>query len=162
MNLPWISALVISILTVIINYVISWSNRKTTLQAVKLEINSTVLSANRQVWINTLRDLISDYLAKCKIHKIKMDLRHSKKDEEVIDFINSTLEELYKLSGKIVLMLNSDEKESEKLILLLERFNTALFDDTVITQPAEYFQQEILNQTKIILKKEWIRVKKGQ
>lgn len=129
---------------------------------VKLEFNRTILSTNRQVWINTLRDLISDYLAKCEIHKIKTDLVHYKKDEELVDFINSSLEELYKLSGKIVLMLNSDEKASERLIFLLERFNTALFNDEVITQPAEYFHHEIIEQTKIILKQEWIRVKNGE
>ena len=85
-----------------------------------------------------------------------------KKVEERIDFLNNSLEELYKIAGKIRLMLNTNEEESKKLISLLERYNKALFDDTVITQPPEYFHQEILEQTSIILKQEWERVKKGE
>ncbi len=129
---------------------------------VQLDFNKTVLSGNRQAWINTLRDAISDYIAKSNSYRIKLDQVKSIGKEEAQTTDNSDLTEILRLETKIVLMLNSNEEDSQLLIKRLRQYTTALFDDAVITQPSEFYQQEVIDVTKTILKKEWERVKKGE
>lgn len=129
---------------------------------VQLDFNKTVLSGNRQAWINSLRDAISDYIAKSNTFRIKLDQLNSLGKDAGKDTDNSDLTEILRLETKIVLMLNSNEDDSKLLIERLGQYTTALFDDTVIMQPSSFFQQEIIDITKTILKKEWERVKKGE
>lgn len=128
---------------------------------VQLDFNKTVLSGNRQTWINTLRDAISDYIAKSNSYRIKLDQIKSLGKKVAQNTDNNDLTEILRLETKIVLMLNSSEDDSKALIKSLGQYTTALFDDTTITQKPEFYQQEIIDVTKIILKKEWERVKKG-
>lgn len=172
-NIPWITAILIAILTVLTNIFISrkialsqkeiaLSQIENSRKMVQLDINKTVLSGNRQVWISTLRDSISDYIAKCHSYRIKPDQVKSKYKEASQNTGNSDLTEIFRLDTKIVLMLNSNEDDSKLLIKRLEQYTTSLFDETVITQPSEFYLQEIINVTKTILKKEWEQVKKGE
>jgi hypothetical protein len=71
--MPWIGAILIGILTVLANYIINIQIRKTNTESIDKQLinareinqkdfNKTVLSGNRQAWINDLRDIISKVL----------------------------------------------------------------------------------------------------
>ena len=131
-------------------------------EIIRLEFNKTVLSGNRQVWINNLRDLISDYLSTCTIYSIKVDQykRSKSADFQESEFVE--LQNILRIETKIVLMLNSNEEDSKKLVKNLKQFTSALFDYKKIAQSSDVFKDQILETSKTIFKKEWERVKKGE
>ncbi|MCG2587859.1 hypothetical protein [Rhodohalobacter sulfatireducens] len=72
----WISigVLLVALITLIVNFFLTRSQIKTALKSIKLqikssqeiakeEINRDVKSTNRMVWINELRDSVSEYVA---------------------------------------------------------------------------------------------------
>ncbi len=194
-NLPWIGAVLVSLLTIFANIYISRKSRKETKESlnrqlessgattdkqlnnakdiaisqiensrkiVQLDFNKTVLSGNRQAWINTLRDAISEYIAMCNTYSIKLDQIKSKGKEAAQNADTSDLKEILRLEFKIVLMVNSNEEDSKQLINQLGLYTKALFGEPAIMQEPESIQQSIVEITKTILKKEWERVKKGE
>ena len=128
-DMPWIGAVLLGIMTIIANLIISRqtriSNREVTEKQIdntkdiaitqienaqknaQMEFNKTVLSGNRQAWINELREVISKILSKIVVMSVKKN------------FTTVQYEELKFLITKTELMLN-DSKDKEFIKVLNE------------------------------------------
>jgi len=117
----------------------------------------SVLSGNRQAWINTLRDHISEFLAiLAVVHAGEWSDRTEKEyDEE--------LKRLMLVGSKIRLMLNPKEEDHERLSgLLTEAFGTVRArakDEKLNGGTGAKLAAEIVPLAQSILKREWERVK---
>jgi len=161
-NMPWIGAILIAILTVLSNYIINKQIRKTNIESLDRQLtnareinqkdfNKTVLSGNRQVWINDLRDIISKILSKTLSLSLKKAVTH---DE---------LQELIYLITKTELMLNP-EKDIE-FVTKLKELELCFIDiqsDKRTFSDIEPFTSSVKTFAKTTLKTEWERVKKGE
>ena len=150
--MPWIVALIIGTSSAIINIYI-----------VKKQINTSTLSGNRQKWINELRDLVSQYLALSGTFSfINRDIINRK--IEYNEALDERSQEIRKIKSKIELLLNPLETDSIELLDKIAKLRLCAQKD--VSDGAyliEYREchDEIIKTTQKILKKEWIRVKKG-
>ncbi|WP_400076355.1 hypothetical protein [Winogradskyella sp. R77965] len=129
-NMPWVAALLIGIISAIVNIKISndlkrsnevnISNQISGAQEnIKLQIESdkestltqfkaTVATKNRQEWINELRDTLSQYLS----YTIMMIQEDSFSEDDK----RSYLDKIYQTKFKIELMTNPEKKEHKALM----------------------------------------------
>lgn len=161
-NMPWIGAILIAILTVWVNYKINEQIRETNAKNIESQLanareinqrdfNKTVLSGNRQMWINDLRDTVSKILSKTVSLSLKQEITH---DE---------LQELVYLITKTELMLNP--KKDKKFILALKNLHLcfiSILKEEMAFPELEEYTTSVKNYTKKTLKIEWERVKKGE
>lgn len=166
-QMPWVAALIIGILSVIITIVTNRSQKQVLLRQIesskeiaRLDFSKIVISGNRQDWINKIRDNVSEYLARTETYSIAL-LNPINDVQKLQELTNERLTDILKLEVRIVLMLNSNEDDSKDLIKFLGLYTKCIFGEA-ITQPAEVLKQGIVEITKKILKTEWERVKKGE
>ena len=136
---PWIFAF----LGICISFYTIKLNSKNAKQLIRVD----VLSKNRQEWINTLRDSISQYISNFQTAHIL-----AKQDYD----ISESIKEILFLNIKIKLLLNPNEKLSKELIENLDELSNSINNND--------FQKKgvipnILNSTQKVLKQEWERVK---
>jgi len=137
--IPWIFAL----LTLILSFYTARKTAKTSI----LNINKTVLSENRQAWINTVRETISQYIT---VHTLlERNIGN--------DIFFELFRELTYLHTKIILLLNPLENESKELIIEITKIAKPKSNRTEIN--ANEVKSKILVLTQRILKTEWERVK---
>ncbi len=166
-NMPWLTASLIGAVTLYLGHRQLKSNERTLLAQInsakdiaRLDFSKTVISGNRQEWINKLQENLSEYIARIETYCIALD---SITDDvhEIKKLANDNLADILKLEMRIVLMLNSDEDSSKELIRLLGLYVQCIFE-IEISQPNDVIKQKILEITKKILKTEWERVKRGE
>lgn len=174
-SMPWIVALIIGILSVVVNILIAYIQNKanqssidkqlnaarqtindqikSTKEIAILEFNRSVKSHNRQEWINTLRNLISEI--DTKILHIALDPKQ--KNTENIMAITF-------LSNKIELMLNTSEPEHKTLLASIKTLMAEVTNpmDKISGKRHGELRELYFNATKAMLKMEWERVKKGE
>lgn len=115
------------------------------------DFNKTVLSGNRQAWINDLRDLISKILAASTIFSIKKNIDHEQ------------YENLRYMITKTQLMLNSnDDKKFISALADLEICILQIMAKTKTYSDLSPLVIEVEDHAKKTLKAEWERVKKGE
>lgn len=172
-NMPWIGAILLGLLSVLANLVINKQLRKSNKNNLdsqlahsnallvkqlefasknsQLEFNKTVLSGNRQVWINDLRENIS---------KIISNIFAISSKESIT---NQELENLRFLITKAELMLNrqSDIDFITSLLELEECCLEILMKNKTFSDLKPYVDS-VKKYTQITLKTEWERVKKGE
>ena len=163
--MPWIVALLIGVLTTIVNIVVMRKNLSVNKDIAVLNFNSNVLSRNRQDWINILRESMSEYLATFDFITLMNELN----SQENIDvrFIlteegKKQIRNLFYLQNKIGLLLNIKEEKSRLLYKNLLEL-TAAFDKDKDNN--KYYQDKAnycLVTCQDILKEEWVRVKTGK
>lgn len=129
------------------------------LWAAQRQSRVTVLSANRQAWINTLRDLIAEYIS---ITGLMHAGDWSSRTE--IEF-DQKMERLALLSAKVRLMLNPKEEDHQRLgqllgDLLLTMGGRAATGDKRDAKRARTLVEELVPLSQSILKREWERVKR--
>ena len=176
-NMPWIIAALISACSIFINFTISRNQRRTTLETVQIQIKnsenlaiighkSKIASTNRQEWINTLRDCITEYLVNLGIYNMKVSsVPVKKRDLLKIEEWEETKKISY-YRWKIKLLLHSFGEGSEQDHVALDNVceklvkyaieNYKTFDNknySVLVRQAEDISQSII-------KKEWDRVSK--
>ncbi|MEN9906958.1 MAG: hypothetical protein RLZZ540_99 [Bacteroidota bacterium] len=139
--IPWVFA----ILTLFISFWTTKINSKNAL----LNINKTVLSENRQQWINNLRETVSEYIA-----------LHSLLEKETSDPITDIehMKNLSLLQTKVILMLNPNEEDSLNLTVEMSKISKPKSQRPEIN--SSEVKAKILVLTQKILKTEWERVKK--
>ena len=121
------------------------------------QVSVSVLSANRQVWINTLRDQLAEFSSiLAVIHAGEWAERTEKEyDEE--------LKQMIFLVSKIKLMLNPKEEDHERLSSLLTKaaqtVRARAKDEKVKSTEGVQLDAEMLPLSQSILKREWERVK---
>jgi hypothetical protein len=165
-TMPWIVALLIGILTVVISFFVHKSQRKLTLKNLEIQvklssqtIKKDILSNNRQKWINTLRDSVSEFLSSHELSKLIN--QHDKKSNGTLPEYREEFKKWQLLYYKIQLLLNPNEEKSQKLLELMIQLGV-FTDYSSNSKEAEYekIQKEIIKVTQLILKEEWERVKK--
>jgi hypothetical protein len=138
-----------------------------TLQIGRAQIRASVISNNRQRWIETLRDLISSFCAQATTaalaRKTLLDTTGSLlvSDPAMLE----KLEEVMKTYTKIRLMTNPLEADHQQLVALLTEAMT-----TLRTAPVEADLEPIIRDavevvittSQALLKREWARVKAGR
>lgn len=125
------------------------------LWAAKKQANVSVLSANRQAWINALRDCMAEYFATANyIHATDWS-------EHPLSEHHEKMARLAFLNSKIRLMLNPDEDDHKALVRALGEF--ALLCSSAPKKkdkPAWHrHHDDSMTLTQSILKREWQRVK---
>jgi len=129
------------------------------LWAAQRQSRVAVLSANRQAWINALRDLISEYVS---ISGLMHAGDWSNRTE--IEF-DQKMERLVLLSAKIRLMLNPKEDDHQRLSkilgdLILTMGARAVASGKRDSEKARILVGELVLLSQTILKREWERVKR--
>lgn len=121
------------------------------------EIRASVVSSNRQVWINNLRDTIAEFLAKHAVARNNNFLSHA--DESSLPRI----QEIVWLNTRIELMINPNEADHARLAALISEMTNTIGRSAAESKGANVNEQRaqviLLSQT--ILKREWERVKRG-
>ncbi len=122
----------------------------------RLQLRRTIVSTSRQAWINTLRDSIAELQTKSIII---VEESHSDDHKDMIDAIKA----LYLLLNKIQLLLNPTEEDHIELIALLKLlYHISAISTSTSDKEFEGLQAKITEKSQAVLKKEWIRVKKGK
>lgn len=118
-----------------------------------------VLSANRQQWINTLRDQIAEFNAIAAILDVT----------KVVDVFDkeSFAEKLQRalfLETKINLLLNPKEADHAQLASLLRQAVGEMLSSREKAKSGEMarLREKIISTSQPLLKREWIRVKDGE
>ncbi|OYU95648.1 MAG: hypothetical protein CFE21_10945 [Bacteroidetes bacterium B1(2017)] len=130
-NMPWIIALIISILGIIINLIISnrqiQANRETTL----IQIKATLSANNRQDWVTETRNVISEVMTQAKLLNIEFQEKYQNDERKKILHEKVTMSRI-----KLLLLLKSD-KETHKLLLasLTDLINT--LDEHLLNRKAK-------------------------
>jgi hypothetical protein len=115
------------------------------------QIRATLVSANRQAWINALRDDLSE------VFEILTDVRPARLSEEEKIKYADKLSRARLLITRIRLRLNPQEEPSKALDALIVH----LFE---ISLPMEFNDElgRAISKSQEILKAEWRRVKAGR
>lgn len=128
---------------------------------VRRQIRASVVSTNRQAWIDALRNAIAEWLTAEQVFYVS---KHS-------DFwerpdAQKALEKLALLEYRIRLLINPKEADHAKLVELLRKESDDLME-SLDTKPEPYDKKkafgddEIISLSQSILKREWERVKRG-
>ncbi len=125
----------------------------------------SIRSQNRQAWINTLRDTISEFVAISTLGSAIVDAKD----------MHLKAERLLFLEAKIKLLLNPNERDHKKLIELVTKCRLALADDIKKLTPSDDDSPEksvsesqgelisvLVPLAQSVLKREWERVKKAE
>jgi hypothetical protein len=129
------------------------------------QFKATVISANRQQWINNLRDCIADFQTKAKIALVETSL--ALRDETAIAANVKNHDEALKgmrfLTNKAALLLNPNEADHSQLISLMKELEGhCVKGDQNDHTSEENLQDSITSMGQRILKREWERVKRGK
>jgi chromosome segregation ATPase len=131
----------------------------------KRQINAQLVSANRQVWINQLRDHLA------AVHSLLFRLPtvlkrpgelSQEETKEVWDQFRDALEQVTLIRGKIVLMLNPSEEPHQQLARLLDQALSAASEHGADTNALVKYRDDLTRLSQSILKAEWERVKLGR
>ncbi|MBN8786473.1 MAG: hypothetical protein J0I84_05235 [Terrimonas sp.] len=113
--MPWVTAIIVGIITVGVNIYISRSNRDTTLAVARAQLNGTLNATNRQQWINQTRDAISDFVTQCRL--INIEFQEPVNDRENQKELN---EKIALSRNKLKLLLAEHLDEHSMLLSAME------------------------------------------
>jgi len=91
-----------------------------TIYVARKQIRASVVSTNRQAWINTVRGTLADYLAKQAM------VRNLNKNCYADDESLPRIEETVRLTSRIELLMNPKEPDHSKLVELVCEMTNAL------------------------------------
>lgn len=131
----------------------------------RAQIRASVLSANRQQWINTLRDAIADCQTKAQISFTETHLASSEVTSSAADDKGhyEALKTMYFLVKKMALLLNPYEEDHMQLLSLLQELESFCVHGNPNDDVSHRrLQDSITLIARKILKREWQRVKKGE
>ncbi len=126
----------------------------------KRQFAATVLSGNRQQWINTLRDTIAEFQSSTV--QIFSD-RFYRDDKPSAQEHLRKVERITFLRAKANLLINPVEEDHKKLVELInEALAIALLKKTEAADRMTELQWSLTTVAQGILKREWNRVKEGK
>jgi len=154
-SINWLSILlpITTMLIVVVGFLITRKQLKSTQKLALENIRIEVLSKNRQDWINTLRDELSNYIGKLNEYRYlnKLDDIEELTIKDVL-----IIKEVTTIVTKIELLLNPTEKTHQDLIKLIKNMNKNIQTENEILS-----REKFIEYSQKILKEEWERVKKG-
>lgn len=131
-----------------------------TLYVAKKQIKSSVVSANRQEWINRLRNEIASFVQEVKHVPSAYSADAIAVEEAIAKHGAITLKEQV-----VKLLLNPNEKDHQELLALMatasKKALNAINTKRGLSNVLDEVTDPIVLQTQKILKAEWERVKRG-
>ncbi len=124
------------------------------------QFKASVLSKNRQQWINKLRDLLAEYEAILfNVHaNFKMGGVLQDRDAGLSHIMRANL-----IRSQMKLLINPKEDDHTRLIELMRRMDKAASNQgNEHTKRFSMLDKEYIALAQSILKREWERVKKGK
>ncbi len=150
----------ISIITAITALVAVIVGPLVTLRVTKMQNNASVIAKNRQEWINSLRDEISQIIVVIRNLETIMLLPIEHRDRVKL-LENGELGKLKE--AKIRLLINPHETDHAELIEMLHKaLKLAMTDNENNKGKQESInnlENKIIKKSQAILKREWLRVK---
>lgn len=133
----------------------------------KIEFKANVLSVNRQKWIEAMRDLVAGLNSQLLVAAA---LRQTLEEPTGIVITRDSqllkrVENLLRTVSKIELMLDPLEKDHEQLKALMSEAVDQLRSpspDGSIEERIETISRDVIQLSQAILKREWVRVKRGE
>lgn len=122
-------------------------------EQVSREIAATVLSANRQAWINDLRNTIANFIV--SVYQLKLFLTQHP-DERDFESMSKATSEAWLHLSRLKLLVNPNEQDHKELIVLSHVFFDSVKDRSIDEKLVE---RDLMIKGQIILKREWERVK---
>jgi hypothetical protein len=127
----------------------------------KRQIRATVVSTNRQAWINALRDDLAEFLELAIAHFYLREGTLS--GEEGFKYGYEQRTRLRRLENRIRLRLNPDEAPNQELLSLLGHVrNLSVVKNRDAGQDFEQAMELAIVKAQGILRAEWLRVKSGR
>lgn len=127
----------------------------------KNQINASVVSANRQTWINRLRDELATLVG--IVHHLPSAHANGSVSADAAITEYGRFVEKFQV---IKLLINPKETDHQELIRLIESADKKIIESINNNQAnASEFEaagQRIVVQSQIVLKREWERVKNGK
>src|SRR5262245_38694017 len=137
-----------------------------TLAVAKRQFNANVLSANRQKWIETLRDLLAELISQL-VSVLVVKHQWQGKWNQGLDAIAANpglmgkLERIVLVQWKIRLLINPNEPDHQALYAAIDTAFKRLQTDSAKDGETEADIENITRLAQTILKNEWQRVKLG-
>ena len=137
-----------------------------TLAVARRQFNATVLSANRQKWIETLRDMIAE-LTSLLVAALVVKSQWKEKWDKGRGALNADsallekLERIVLAQSKIRLLLNPTEPDHQRLSHAIDAAFKRLQSEQTVESETEADIETITALAQSILKREWQRVKRG-
>jgi hypothetical protein len=122
----------------------------------KRQIRATVLSANRQKWIDQVRTHIAEFMALCGSINLR---KTSDKTRAEMNDSPSKIDRLYLIKFNIALLMNPNEEDHKDLCSLLDQAVSITAQPAQNDTELESTLEKIRNTCQAILKREWVRVK---
>jgi len=127
------------------------------LDIAKRQFNASVLSVNRQEWINTLRDQLAELLADTILLLKEMELSQQEPDR-----VYARARGVLTCANKIQLLLNPKEADHRQLVDSIGRLTGLVNKPEDVDSQFKIIRNEIMSKSQEILKREWERVKEGE
>lgn len=145
-----ILSLIIAVFAVFFGPLISIFITKKTLQINSKIASKSLISPIRQQWINDLRNIISEIIAKSSYYCVAGT--EDRKDKEYY--------RITELEMKINLLINPKEEDHKKLINLIKEMIENLYIGNQVAESIFWKKhKEVIELSQTILKREWERVK---
>lgn len=124
----------------------------------KRQIHASVVSSNRQKWIDNLRDLLSEIITSIRILGLHRTMDNIQQKE-----FDARLENLVLMETKINLLLNPFEADHKAISETIRKAIEKLFagDELEKRAAVKELSTSLTSQAQTILKREWRRVKTG-
>lgn len=158
--------LLISVISACTALVASIVGPVVTLSVARRQFNATVLSANRQKWIEALRDMLAELISLLVSALIVRSAWKSKWDKGRGPFredaaLLDKLERIVLAQSKIRLLLNPTELDHQQLHRAIDAAFKRLQSEDSLDSDTEVDIENITTLAQSILKREWQRVKLG-
>ena len=120
------------------------------------QVRASVLSTNRQKWIDDLRNAVSEYCGLMNSLNQARSLGH-----QTYDDIYPKLQKSFELESKVLLLLNPNEDKHKKISDLTTKGRVSVFGTDDLYHPEVWNEiwYEIIRTSSAIFKEEWQRVK---
>src|SRR5690349_4614754 len=137
-----------------------------TLAVARRQFNATVLSANRQKWIESCRDLLSELISLLVAGLIIKSNWHDKWDKgrgalAAEPALIDKLQRIVLAQSKMRLLMNPTEADHRHLCDAIDKAFKRLQSETTLESETETDIETITALAQTILKREWQRVKAG-
>ena len=166
MDTAWLDPLLISLVSAATALVASVVGPLVTLAVARRQFNATVISANRQKWIEALRDLLSELISLLVAVLVVKAQRTGPWDRGMGAIAQepallAKLERVVHVQWKIRLLINPTEPDHEELYRMIDAAFKRLQSEESHDAESEADIEAITRLAQSILKREWERVKRG-
>jgi len=142
-----------------------------TLAVAKRNFNATVISANRQKWIELLRETLAELVSLfVAALLVKVKWKHQREQHKwdhgrgaliAEPALLDKVQRMVLAQAKIRLLLNPGEADHQRLYSAIDAAGKRLQSEDALESETEADIEAITKLAQVILKREWLRVKHG-